>query len=84
MGKNMKPEYVPTSFEAKLGYLVEECGEVLSAVGKTIRWGLDSFNPELPAEERELNRDWIKREIIDLKRAIKFVEKSIDEADYFI
>lgn len=47
---------MPQTNEAALGYLVEECGEVLAATGKTIRWGQDSFNPELPPEQRETNR----------------------------
>jgi len=42
----MKPEYRPVTIDQKLGYLVEEAGEVLHAVGKTQRRGLDSFNPE--------------------------------------
>jgi NTP pyrophosphatase (non-canonical NTP hydrolase) len=74
----MKKEYKPETFKQKLGYLIEECGELQSALGKTIRWGLNSFNPELPAEEQESNREWILREIKDVKRAIGFVEKSID------
>lgn len=47
----MKEEYKPQTFEQKLGYLIEECGELQSACGKTIRWGLDSANPELPTKE---------------------------------
>jgi hypothetical protein len=39
-------------------------------VGKSIRWGLDSTNPELPEAERETNRDWILRELHDLEAAI--------------
>jgi hypothetical protein len=73
-------KYKPTlrsSLSKKLGYLVEESGEVLAAAGKSIRWGLDSFNPELPEEERESNRDWLLREIQDLKDAIYLVEMSI-------
>ena len=73
----MKPQYEPTTLEQKLGYLVEECGEVMAAVGKSIRWGIESFNPELPAEERETNRDWILRELQDLKGAISRVEKRL-------
>jgi len=42
----MKPEYAPQTCETALGKLVEECGEVLQAVGKTQRWGLKSRNPE--------------------------------------
>ena len=71
----MEKEYIPKTLEQKLGYLIEECGELQSALGKTIRWGLDSFNPELPPNERELNREWIDREIQDVKRAIKFLEQ---------
>ncbi len=73
----MKPQYEPQTLEQKLGYLVEECGEVMAAVGKTIRWGLESFNPELPPAQQETNRDWILREIQDLKGAIERVEKRL-------
>jgi len=48
----MKPQYEPKTTEQALGYLVEECGEVLAAVGKTQRWGLESTNPELLPEQR--------------------------------
>ena len=73
----MKSEYKPKTLEQKFGYLVEECGETMAALGKTIRWGLDSYNPELPAEEREINKDWIIRELKDLKQAIKFIEDEL-------
>lgn len=72
-----KPQYEPKNLAAKLGYLVEECGEVMSAVGKTQRWGLDSVNPELPPEEQETNRDWILRELNDLEDAIEIVRNAI-------
>lgn len=75
--RNMKKEYVPTNLKQKLGYLVEECGETLTATGKTIRWGLESYNPELPMHKQESNRKWLLRELKDLKRAIKFVEKHL-------
>ena len=73
----MKERYYPHTIEQKLGYVVEECGEVLAAIGKTQRWGLDSYNPEIPPEARELNRDWIKRELQDLKNAIAILEAVI-------
>lgn len=75
MPRIQKPEYVPVTVEQKLGYLVEECGEVLSAAGKSLRWGLESFNPELPVNERELNREWLHRELRDLRRAIRLVQE---------
>jgi NTP pyrophosphatase (non-canonical NTP hydrolase) len=73
----MRPEYQPVSIEQKLGYLVEECGEVLHAVGKTQRWGLESFNPEFGAST-ETNRKWILREFTDLERACAIVRTALD------
>ena len=66
----MKPENKPRTRHSTLGYLIEECGEVLHAVGKSERWGLRSTNPELPPEQQEMNGDWILRELLDLERAI--------------
>ncbi|KKN37359.1 hypothetical protein LCGC14_0764200 [marine sediment metagenome] len=72
----MKPDhkYYPKTIQQKLGYLVEECGEVQAAVGKALRWGLESYNPDLPEEERETNREWILRELKDLEQAISIVK----------
>lgn len=75
----MKKGYEPKTDEEKLGYLVEECGEVLQAVGKTLRWGPDSVNPELPRSEQEENRAWVLRELKDLKRAIRYVQEMLDD-----
>jgi NTP pyrophosphatase (non-canonical NTP hydrolase) len=73
----MKSQYKPKTTNRKLGYLVEECGEVLAAIGKTQRWGLENFNPELPVEQRETNRDWILRELIDLLYAINMLREDL-------
>jgi len=75
----VKPQYYPHTLDQKLGYLVEECGEVMAAVGKSLRWGLDSVNPELDADDQETNQDWILRELQDLKRAIELAEKALRE-----
>lgn len=77
MPTKMKEKYMPKTTAQKLGYLVEECGEVLAAAGKTIRWGLYSVNPELPRAQQEHNRDWLLREIKDLKRALRIVEEDL-------
>jgi hypothetical protein len=74
---NPDHKYYPRTSRQKLGYLVEECGEVMAAVGKTLRWGLESSNPELPPEERETNRAWILRELKDLRQAIALVEEAL-------
>ena len=73
----MKPEYEPKTVDQKLGYLVEECGEVLHGVGKALRWGLESSNPELPPEQRVTNRNWILRELVDLQNAIDKVRAAL-------
>lgn len=75
----MKPgdHYYPASLDQKLGYLAEEAGEVLAALGKSQRWGLDSYNPELPEEKRETNAAWLMRELQDLKQSIWFVEQAL-------
>jgi NTP pyrophosphatase (non-canonical NTP hydrolase) len=73
----METKYAPThasSPETKMGYLIEECGEVLQAAGKTLRWGADSVNPELPRKAQVKNRDWLKSELSDLKYAIGLIE----------
>lgn len=69
----MKPEYEPKNEGQALGYLVEECGEVLAAVGKSQRWGLESVNPE--NGDPETNREWILRELKDLSGAIRRARK---------
>jgi NTP pyrophosphatase (non-canonical NTP hydrolase) len=74
----MKPEYEPYGFMACAGYLTEEIGEVLHALGKSERWGLQSTNPEIPPEERETNEAWLRRELIDLKGAIDRMEATLD------
>lgn len=74
----MKAAYRPQTTQQRLGYLVEECGEVLAATGKTLRWGLESFNPELSKRKRETNRKWILRELKDLDRAIQLVREALE------
>ena len=56
---------------------LEEMGEVAAAVGKTLRWGLGSANPELPLEKREMNGDWILRELHDLQLAINLAHDAL-------
>ena len=64
------PAYEPKTEPQILGHLIEECGEVLAAAGKSLRWGLDGVNPELPVPERETNREWLLREMEDLELAL--------------
>lgn len=58
---------------------IKKPGEVQAALGKSVKWGMKSYNPELPEDQREYNFQWILKELKDLKRAIRFVEKFIKE-----
>jgi hypothetical protein len=77
--QNKNPAYEPKTDLQKLGHLIEECGEVMAAAGKSLRWGLDSYNPEVPVEKRETNRDWLLREITDLELAIVNVKSMLTQ-----
>lgn len=54
-------------------------GELQAAIGKTLRWGWQSYNPELPVNEREANRDWFLREIADVREALDNLESEINQ-----
>ena len=73
--------FLQTGFDKQLSHLIEECGEVLAAAGKTQRWGPYSVNPLLPKEQQETNISWLSREINDLKRAISRLEETIASGD---
>lgn len=77
----MKPEYEPVDAAQAIAYLCEECGEVLAAAGKTLRWGVDGTNPELPPVNRETNRAWLLREMKDLAGAVRRVRAFLNEDD---
>lgn len=61
--------YMRPGVEFALARLNEECGELVSAIGKTMRWGLNSSDPS--SGVRESNEDWIYREMEDVEDAIK-------------
>jgi len=75
----MKKIYEPKSQQQKIGYLIEEIGELQSALGKTLRWGWGSVNPELPPDEQETNASWVIRKIVDVKRGLKFIEEELNK-----
>lgn len=61
-----------------LAHAAEEAGETIAAIGKSLRWGLDSHNPELPEAERETNEAWVRREVADLQASLR---RLLDELD---
>jgi len=56
---------------------IEELGELQAALGKSLRWGWDSHNPELPPDQRESNEAWVKREMADVRDALDNLEHEL-------
>ncbi len=56
---------------------IEELGELQAALGKSLRWGWESFNPELPPSEQESNLDWVRREMHDVRDALDNLDRYI-------
>jgi NTP pyrophosphatase (non-canonical NTP hydrolase) len=73
----MKKEFLPTSPLGMLARLVEECGEVMQAVGKGLRFGMSSENPI----SKETARDQLLRELGDLEHAIGVVRKLLTDIE---
>lgn len=71
------PKYMRPGLDFAVGKTIEEAGELQAALGKTLRWGWASYNPELPVEKRETNRDWVRREIADLRGALDSLEREM-------
>jgi len=58
------------NFGTPLSHVVEECGEVIAAAGKVLRFGWDSTNPLLPIADQVVNETLMKQEVADLECAI--------------
>lgn len=65
------PKYMREGYWFAVGKLVEELGELQQVLGKTLRFGPDSYNPEVAYSDREYNSDMIAREIEDVLGAIE-------------
>jgi hypothetical protein len=75
--------YLQKGFNKQLAHVVEECGEVLAAAGKTQRWGRDSTDPTRREGDDwfgETNEAWLRREMVDLKEAIERLTTTMDRA----
>lgn len=71
------PKYMRPGLDFARGKAIEELGELQAALGKSLRWGWGSFNPELPVAERESNADWVKREMLDVLDAIDNLKREM-------
>lgn len=74
------PKYMREGLSFAMGKAIEECGELLAALGKTQRWGWQSTNPELPLREQETNAAWVKREMKDVRDALDNLERQMPAA----
>lgn len=71
----------------RLAILAEECGEVIQAVGKILRHGYESTNPNKPVplgKNPETNRWMLERELGDLKCVVRRMEAAEDINPYAI
>lgn len=71
-------KYMRPGLDFAVGKTVEELGELQAALGKTLRWGWASVNPELPEDEQETNAVWVKREIKDVRDALDNLLKEME------
>lgn len=73
------PKYMRRGLPFAMGKAVEEAGEFIAAIGKTLRWGWASYNPELPLGQRETNEEWVQREMADLRGALDNLEREMHQ-----
>lgn len=66
----MHRQFLPQDKQGKLDHILEECGEVITAYAKIIRFGPDSCDPTVPEEERVTNMDALLEELKDLESAL--------------
>lgn len=71
--------FLQDGFDKRLSHLIEECGELLAAAGKTQRWGVWGYNPLLPPKDQEQNILWLKREMADVRQALDRVDQAIEQ-----
>lgn len=78
MNENYRPT-TESTFEQRLYFLIEECGEVLQAAGKLCRFGPNSGDPRVPPATRISNAHQLSRELNDLRYAANLVSRALSE-----
>lgn len=73
------PKYMRPGLDFARGKAVEELGELQAALGKSLRWGWTSVNPELPAGEQVPNVEWVRAEMQDVRGALDNLECEIEK-----
>ena len=72
------PKYMRPGLDFAHGKAIEELGELQAALGKSLRWGWISSNPELPIGERITNAAWVRDEMRDVRDALDNLERELD------
>ena len=73
------PKYMLPGLDFARGKAIEELGELQAALGKSLRWGWLSANPELPMRERVTNVRWVRAEMKDVREALDNLERELDQ-----
>jgi hypothetical protein len=73
------PKYMRPGLDFARGKAIEELGELQAALGKSIRWGWTSANPELPMAERVTNVAWVRSEMQDVRDALDNLARELDK-----
>lgn len=73
------PRYMRPGLDFARGKAIEELGELQAALGKSLRWGWLSANPELPPGDRVTNLVWVREEMADVRDALENLEREIDK-----
>lgn len=74
-------KYMRPGLDFARGKAIEELGELQAALGKSLRWGWDSSNPELPPKERLTNIAWVRAEMQDVRNALDNLDAELDNRD---
>lgn len=72
-------KYMRPGLDFARGKAIEELGELQAALGKSLRWGWLSSNPELPINKRITNVVWVKDEMRDVRYALDNLERELDK-----
>jgi hypothetical protein len=73
------PRWMRKGLNFARGKAIEELGELQAALGKSIRWGWDSYDPTIPAEQRITNKEWVLAEMQDVRYALDNLEKELNK-----
>jgi hypothetical protein len=71
------PKYMRPGLDFARGKAIEELGELQAALGKSLRWGWTSANPELPIGQRVTNVAWVRAEMQDVRDALDNLDSEL-------